>query len=174
MIVTCPSCSSRYRVPEERIQAKGARITCPNCAHKFVVHRGDEKVVIGADAPRGLATHLDKPAAPQFGAYDDEDEQPTSLLPRGSAFPTDRLVAGAQPKAADPMAGPAADGSKPDGKPASGPAATASPAKPDAKASKPSSKPGQPPAKPAAGGLPLGWLAAIAAIVIVGILWSLR
>jgi predicted Zn finger-like uncharacterized protein len=162
MIVTCPSCSARYRVPEERIQAKGARITCPSCAHKFVVHRGDEKVVIGADAPRGLATHLDRPQEPQRGAYDDEDEQPTSLLPRGSAFPTDRVVAGAKP-ATDPMAGPAAEPVKP-----ATPGAT-SPAKAGGKAA---AKPG-PKAAPDAG-LPLGWIAAAVVLVLLGLLWANR
>lgn len=163
MIVTCPSCSARYRVPEERIQAKGARITCPSCAHKFVVHRSDAKVVIGADAPRGLDTHLHRPAEPQRGAYDDEDEQPTSLLPRGSAFPTDRVRAGAKP-GADPLAGPAAEPHPPSG--AVAPAATGGPK------SAPKTTPA---AKPAAdAGLPLGWIAAAVVLVILGVLWANR
>lgn len=43
MIVTCPSCNSRYKIDEAKIKGRGAKITCPTCAHKFVVYRdGDE------------------------------------------------------------------------------------------------------------------------------------
>lgn len=36
MIVTCPNCTARYKVPESKISDRGAKITCPNCSHKFV------------------------------------------------------------------------------------------------------------------------------------------
>lgn len=37
MIVTCTKCRTRFRVPEERIGPKGARIRCGRCQHVFVV-----------------------------------------------------------------------------------------------------------------------------------------
>ncbi|MCA9488882.1 MAG: zinc-ribbon domain-containing protein, partial [Myxococcales bacterium] len=42
MIVTCPACSARYNVKESKIQGRGAKITCPRCAHRFVVYREEE------------------------------------------------------------------------------------------------------------------------------------
>lgn len=41
MIVTCPSCSARYKINDEKIKGKGAKITCLKCAHKFVVLKTD-------------------------------------------------------------------------------------------------------------------------------------
>lgn len=37
MIVTCPSCSARYKLDDSKITGRGARITCPRCRHVFVV-----------------------------------------------------------------------------------------------------------------------------------------
>lgn len=42
MIVTCPSCSARYKINESKIAGRGARITCPRCSHRFVVYRSGE------------------------------------------------------------------------------------------------------------------------------------
>ena len=37
MIVTCPSCSARYKFDEAKLKGRAAKITCPKCAHKFLV-----------------------------------------------------------------------------------------------------------------------------------------
>ncbi len=37
MVVPCPSCAARYRLSPEKIQGRGAKITCPKCSHVFVV-----------------------------------------------------------------------------------------------------------------------------------------
>jgi predicted Zn finger-like uncharacterized protein len=37
MVVTCPSCSARYRLNPDKMKGRGAKITCPKCAHVFVV-----------------------------------------------------------------------------------------------------------------------------------------
>lgn len=37
MVVTCPSCSARYRLNPNKMKGRGAKITCPKCAHIFVV-----------------------------------------------------------------------------------------------------------------------------------------
>jgi predicted Zn finger-like uncharacterized protein len=38
MIVTCPQCSSRYKLDPNKVSARGAKITCPRCRYVFVVH----------------------------------------------------------------------------------------------------------------------------------------
>ncbi len=42
MNVSCPSCRARYRVSDDKIKGRGAKITCPKCAHRFVVYRHEE------------------------------------------------------------------------------------------------------------------------------------
>ncbi len=38
MIVTCPSCSSKYRVRDEAVPPEGAELQCPSCSSVFVAH----------------------------------------------------------------------------------------------------------------------------------------
>lgn len=37
MVVTCPSCSARYKLPDSKVTGRGARVTCPKCRNAFVV-----------------------------------------------------------------------------------------------------------------------------------------
>lgn len=39
MVVTCDHCGSRYKLADHKITGRGAKITCPNCRHVFVVYR---------------------------------------------------------------------------------------------------------------------------------------
>lgn len=39
MIVSCPACNARYKIDSSKIKGRGAKITCPRCAHKFVVYK---------------------------------------------------------------------------------------------------------------------------------------
>ena len=74
MIVQCPACSSRYRINEDKIPGRGARVTCPSCGHKFVVEKASE-------APsRGVRVAL------QRGEEDDEADVPTTVMPNGAAL----------------------------------------------------------------------------------------
>ena len=41
MIVTCPACSARYKIQEDKIPRGGAKITCPRCSHQFVFYRDE-------------------------------------------------------------------------------------------------------------------------------------
>ncbi len=43
MVITCPACEARYRLNREKIQGRGAKITCPKCAHVFVVFNEAEE-----------------------------------------------------------------------------------------------------------------------------------
>ena len=42
MIVTCPSCTARYKINASKIKGRGAKITCPKCSRGFVVYREGE------------------------------------------------------------------------------------------------------------------------------------
>ena len=39
MVVTCENCSARYKLDDNRISGRGAKITCPRCRHVFVVYK---------------------------------------------------------------------------------------------------------------------------------------
>lgn len=44
MIVTCPQCQTRFRIPDERVTAKGVKVRCTRCRHTFRVSRPAEPV----------------------------------------------------------------------------------------------------------------------------------
>jgi predicted Zn finger-like uncharacterized protein len=91
MIVSCPQCSARYRIRDEKIQGAGARIGCPSCHHKFVVYREAEKFVVGGTAaqPKGVPVtfarggELKRAEVPE--EEDEDAEAPTTLMPHGSS-----------------------------------------------------------------------------------------
>lgn len=78
MIVTCPNCSSRYRIDPSKIRGRGAKITCPTCAHKFVVYREEA----GDGSPPSTAT-----PAPKSGRSLESSTAP-SAPPRQAADTT--------------------------------------------------------------------------------------
>lgn len=88
MIVTCPSCDARYRIRDDKIEGKGARITCPNCGHKFVVYV-EEQFVVGdkPSKPRGLPVTIHKKGQDHRAeGFEDDEDAPTTLMPHGSAL----------------------------------------------------------------------------------------
>lgn len=38
MVVTCPSCSSKYQISEEKLGGKPKRIRCRSCKEVFIIH----------------------------------------------------------------------------------------------------------------------------------------
>ncbi len=53
MVITCPSCSARYRLNPDKIKGRGAKITCPKCTHIFVVFSDQaSQSTPGAAAPQ--------------------------------------------------------------------------------------------------------------------------
>lgn len=49
MIITCPSCATRYEIPAKHLQPAGRMVRCTNCGHRwFVAHDGGSPQ--GADA----------------------------------------------------------------------------------------------------------------------------
>jgi predicted Zn finger-like uncharacterized protein len=49
MIVTCPQCQTRFRIPDERVTAKGVKVRCTRCRHTFRVSRPTEPVETTGD-----------------------------------------------------------------------------------------------------------------------------
>jgi len=37
MVITCPNCEAKYKLPGEKLKGRGAKITCPRCSHVFVI-----------------------------------------------------------------------------------------------------------------------------------------
>ncbi len=67
MIVTCERCSARYKLDDNKIKGRGARITCPKCKHVFVVLN------------KGQEPELDDPEEPS--EEPEEPEEPRSTNP---------------------------------------------------------------------------------------------
>lgn len=73
MIVTCESCGTKFRLPDERIKKSQTRVRCSHCGHIFMV---DKETVPGSDTitgfemPQGLNEGLDSPpySSPYAGA----------------------------------------------------------------------------------------------------------
>ncbi len=88
MIVTCPACSSRYKLDESKVTGRGAKITCPKCKHVFVVYPGGTtgplpESIAKIEETRAAAPNLASgmAAALQNGAPADNewDEEPTRI-----------------------------------------------------------------------------------------------
>jgi predicted Zn finger-like uncharacterized protein len=78
MVITCPSCSARYRLSPDKIKGRRAKITCPKCAHVFVVFSegedgGDEPDpsgdAVAAGPTTGSARSRDKDKDTTTGAF---------------------------------------------------------------------------------------------------------
>jgi len=62
MIVTCPSCSSRFQYDDSRFQGvPSKRFKCPKCQHVFVVENPDFQI----SEPEALAVSAPTPEPPQ-------------------------------------------------------------------------------------------------------------
>lgn len=51
MIVTCPQCQTRFRIPDEKVTAKGVKVRCTRCRHTFRVSRPAEPAPESAQDP---------------------------------------------------------------------------------------------------------------------------
>jgi len=38
MIVSCPNCSKKYQIPEDKLAGKPRRLRCKNCREVFIIH----------------------------------------------------------------------------------------------------------------------------------------
>jgi predicted Zn finger-like uncharacterized protein len=65
MIVTCPQCQTRFRIPDDKVTAKGVKVRCTRCRHTFRVSRPAEPQESSEDpfaqfAPPDTLTEEDK------------------------------------------------------------------------------------------------------------------
>ncbi len=51
MQVTCPQCSSRYKLPDEKVKAKGTKVRCPRCQHAFYIYPEKAEAPAAASRP---------------------------------------------------------------------------------------------------------------------------
>ena len=65
MVITCPSCEARYRLNPDKIQGRGAKITCPKCSHVFVVFT-DQEGEPTADEASARVKSSSRQAAPKI------------------------------------------------------------------------------------------------------------
>lgn len=70
MVVTCDHCGSRYKLADHKITGRGAKITCPNCRHVFVVYRDADGASGSSGRPSGSSAVASVPgraASPSSG-----------------------------------------------------------------------------------------------------------
>jgi predicted Zn finger-like uncharacterized protein len=73
MIVTCPQCQTRFRIPDDKVTAKGVKVRCTRCRHTFRVSRPSEPLAPPSDDPFAQFAPSD--------ALSEEDKTPTRGTP---------------------------------------------------------------------------------------------
>lgn len=114
MIVQCEQCKTKFRLADEKIGPRGAKVRCSKCAHVFVAHKGqgeastvppaswDEGGRVESQRPAGFAEDLSvqgpppAPPPPPKGreSYIGFDASPPRSMPKP---PESRLGARGQP-----------------------------------------------------------------------------
>lgn len=134
MIVVCSSCQARFKVADEKIGPRGAKVRCSKCQTVFVVHR--ELGVVGSEAPPPAAATPPAPpppAAPRrpAGGLDLDLESEPMGGTRPSGFIADPFFRPPPPSAAaDPFASHDPFGAPSPGLPAQGQPSPPSPLDP--------------------------------------------
>lgn len=94
MIIQCENCHKKFKVADEKIPAKGAKVRCPNCKHVFVVKREpeekktDEKAFFSFEIEREIQPPepIKTPEEMEFEAVPKQDqkvtEEPSFEIPR--------------------------------------------------------------------------------------------
>jgi len=65
MIITCPSCATRYEIPPKNLGPAGRTVRCTNCGHRWFVPAEEASLAaapVGVEAPAADTT--DAPATP--------------------------------------------------------------------------------------------------------------
>ena len=79
MVVNCPECSTKFRVPTEKIPVQGAKLRCARCQHIFFVSREEEPSASPAiESPEHLDSE-EQPAPSEVSAgFDSPQDDPFS------------------------------------------------------------------------------------------------
>ncbi len=89
MIVTCPQCQTRFRIPDEKVTAKGVKVRCTRCRHTFRVSRPAEPLAESAEDPFAQFAPPD--------ALSERDKTPARGTPLAAALGVEVEPAGAPP-----------------------------------------------------------------------------
>ena len=90
MIVTCERCSARYKLDDNKIKGRGARITCPKCQHVFVVYNKAQGEPPPAADPDPEGPSADEPSEPRSdNPLAQDPDNPTGLV--GTSRQSDQL-----------------------------------------------------------------------------------
>ncbi len=67
MVITCPKCAAKYKLPPDKIQGRGAKITCPRCSNVFVVFNDGATAGVpeGLPLPVPPSSSVTAPAVPR-------------------------------------------------------------------------------------------------------------
>src|SRR5512141_2595028 len=104
MIVTCTKCQAKFRVPDEKIGPRGAKVRCSKCQTVFLV-RPEGAAAVEASAAPAAATRSGDVEPPRRGPPPIPPPLPLRS-PDPFAFPT--LAAAPSPEM-DPFASPPPD-----------------------------------------------------------------
>jgi predicted Zn finger-like uncharacterized protein len=107
MIVVCSTCQARFKVADEKIGPRGAKVRCSKCQTVFVVHK--ELGVMAAEPPPAEPSFAPEPAPPpprhSAASIDLDLEGATGTRTRPSGLVADPFARAAPPApAADPFA----------------------------------------------------------------------
>jgi len=105
MIVICTQCQAKFRVAEEKIGPRGAKVRCSKCQNVFVIHRELGSMPLGTPPP-AAALSAARPAAPQAAAWPAPPVRAPAPRPPPSALDVDLEPRAVPPAAADPFAAP--------------------------------------------------------------------
>lgn len=73
MIISCPECSTRFRVDDDKIPAQGAKIRCARCKHIFAVAAATPEISQAASEPaQETFSQPDPPSSPTPPASSDD------------------------------------------------------------------------------------------------------
>lgn len=75
MVITCPNCEAKYKLPGEKLKGRGAKITCPRCAHVFVIFNQEAEA-----APPAPELEVEAPPA--------EEDEPSASRQAAPPGPT--------------------------------------------------------------------------------------
>jgi predicted Zn finger-like uncharacterized protein len=84
MILTCPSCQTRYVVPDSAIGAAGRKVRCAGCRHSWFQEPPNSASTADVPAPPAFAAPMPREAAPVERRTPPVDSRPLAQAPAPS------------------------------------------------------------------------------------------